>query len=176
MSLNSIILKKLSPSLGGTIESGTTIKGLVSVGRGSIIRSNCYIVGPATIGEGCEIGPSVCILPSTSIANNVVISPFSLLENSIIGSNVEIGANSSLQNSIISRGSIVKGHLISRSGKATIFVEGEYHQVEMGAIIGSYCELGDSILLEPGAVIGNRCRVKGMKVVSGNVPDNSMVI
>src|SRR3990172_6825587 len=74
LSLNNAVLRQIPPSLGGTIEAGAVVKGIVSIGKDTIIRSNCYIFGPVVIGEGCDIGPNTCIMPATSIGNNVVIS------------------------------------------------------------------------------------------------------
>lgn len=176
LSINSLILRNLTSEGTDGVEAGATLIGPVVVGEKTIIRSNSYIVGPVKIGDGCEIGPSACILPSTSIASNVVISPFSLIENSIIGASVKIGPGSSLQNSIVAAGSTIKGHLVSHSGKAIVPVEEEYHQVEIGAMMGSYCEIGESTLLEPGVIIGNCTHIKGMKTVRGNLPDNSIVM
>jgi len=91
LKLNDAILHRIPASLGGTIEAGASIKGLVSIGKDTVLRSNCYITGPAVIGENCDIGPNVCILPATSIGDNVVISPFTEIENSVIGNDVNIG-------------------------------------------------------------------------------------
>ena len=70
LELNDAVLRKIPASLGGTIEEGATVKGLVSIGKDTLIRSNSYIVGPAVIGTNCDIGPNVCILPATSIGDN----------------------------------------------------------------------------------------------------------
>ncbi len=174
--LNDLILTRTSSSLAGTIESGCNIKGAVSVGEGSIIRSNCYIVGPVVIGKGCEIGPGVYILPSTTVGDDAVISPFSLLRNSVIGYGVTIGPNSSFQDSVIAPDSVIGGHFIARSGEALVTVDGEYHRVKMGSMMGSYCELEDNVLVAPGVIIGNRCRIKASKVVSENIADGSLVV
>ncbi len=179
LKLNDLILNRISSrrfALGGTIEEGATIKGLVSIGDGTIIRSNSYIVGPVVIGEDCEIGPSVCIFPATSIGSSVVISPFSIVRNSAIGNNVTIGPSSSLQDSLIAPGVVIGSHFAARSGEATVMIEGEHHQVKMGAIIGSYSELGDNVIVEPGSIIGNNCRIKAMKVISENIPDGGLVV
>ena len=37
------------------------IKGAVAIGKGTRVRSGCYIEGPVSIGEGCDIGPNVTI-------------------------------------------------------------------------------------------------------------------
>jgi UDP-3-O-[3-hydroxymyristoyl] glucosamine N-acyltransferase len=55
-------------------------------------------------------------------------------------------------------------------------IDGEYHQVKMGAIVGNYSELADNVILAPGVIIGNHCRIKPMKVISENISDGGMVI
>lgn len=176
LTLNDMILRKIAPSLGGTIEDSARIKGQVSVGDGTVIRSGSYIVGPAIIGENCEIGPNVCIFPSTSLGNSVSVSPFSVLRNCSVANNVDIGPGSSIQDSIVAGGSIIGSHFAARSSESTMLVEGEYHQVTMGAIIGSYCEFGDNVITEPGTIVGNNCRIKALKVLSNNVPDGALVV
>jgi glucose-1-phosphate thymidylyltransferase len=176
LKLNDVALGRAKPVTGGIIEAGVDIKGSVSVGKGSIIRSNSYIVGPAIIGENCEIGPSVCILPSTSIGDNVCISPFSVVTNCIIADGVEIGPSSTLQDTIMDRGCLAKGHLVTQSGEAEVKIESEHHQVRIGAIIGERCEIGDSVVTAPGIIVGNRCRIRPLKVLEGNIPDESLVV
>lgn len=176
LKLNDFALAKTSPATGGTIESGVTMKGLVSVGKGTIIRSNSYIVGPAIIGENCEIGPSVCILPSTTIGNNVCIAPFTVITNSMIADGVEIGPNSTIQDSIMDRGSLLKGHFVAQSGETDIRIDDEYHRVRIGAILGEHCSIGDSVVTCPGVIVGNRSQIRALKVLDGSVPDESLVM
>ncbi|GAG40079.1 unnamed protein product, partial [marine sediment metagenome] len=92
ISLNDAVLRNIEVSLGGTIESGASIKGKVMVGEGTVVRSGSCIYGPVVVGSGCDIGPNVCIMPATSIGDNVVISPFTEIKNSVIGNDVTIGA------------------------------------------------------------------------------------
>ncbi len=176
LQLNDMALAKISPATGGTIESGVSIRGLVSIGKGSTIRSNSYIVGPAIIGENCEIGPSVCILPSTSMGNNVCISPFTIIANSIIADGVEIGPSSTVQDSIIDRGCQVKGHFVTQSGETEIKVDDEYHRVRIGAMLGEHCSIGTGVVTAPGIIAGNRCQVKALKVLEESIPDKGLVV
>ena len=176
LQLNDMALAKISPATGGTIESGVSIRGLVSIGKGSTIRSNSYIVGPAIIGENCEIGPSVCILPSTSMGNNVCISPFTIIANSIIADGVEIGSSSTVQDSIIDRGCQVKGHFVTQSGETEIKVDDEYHRVRIGAMLGEHCSIGTGVVTAPGIIAGNRCQVKALKVLEESIPDKGLVV
>ncbi len=176
ISLNSAVIDKITAVVDGTIEHGVSLNGLVSVGKDTVIRSNSYIVGPVVIGEGCEIGPNICILPATSIANNVVISPFTDIENSVIGDDVNIGPGSIVQDSVIDRGCVIGGHFTACSEDTEIRVNNEHHLVKVGAMLGEGCNLGNSVTIQPGAVIGNYSRIKALKLISDTLPDRSLVL
>ncbi|MBI4303323.1 MAG: NTP transferase domain-containing protein [Chloroflexi bacterium] len=173
--LNDAILHRTPANLGGTIEAGASVKGLVSIGKDTLIRSNSYIVGPVVIGENCDIGPNVCIMPSTSIGNNVSISPFTQVENSVIGDDVNIGAASIIQDSVIDKGCVMKGHFTACSGEAEVRVDDEYHQVNIGAMLGVRCNLGNSVVAQPGVIVGNYSQIQAMKLIGGRLPDRSTV-
>jgi glucose-1-phosphate thymidylyltransferase len=175
LSLNDAVLRQIQTNLGGTIETGVSLKGLVSVGKDTIIRSNSYIVGPVVIGNNCDIGPNVCILPATSIGDNVVISPFSEIKNSVIGDDVNIGPGCIIQDSVIDKGCIIKGHFTACSGQADVVVDGEHHLVNIGAMLGEGCSLGNNVVAQPGVIVGNHCQVQALKLISGRLPDRSLV-
>ena len=175
LSLNDAILRQIQASLGGTIEVGVSLKGQVSVGKDTVIRSNSYIVGPVVIGDGCDIGPNVCILPATSIGNNVVISPFTEIKNSVIGDDVNIGPGCIIQDSVIDKGCIIKGHFTACSGQDEVRVDHEYHLVSVGAMLGEGCSLGNSVVAQPGVIVGNYSQIQPLKLISGRLPDRSLV-
>jgi UDP-N-acetylglucosamine diphosphorylase/glucosamine-1-phosphate N-acetyltransferase len=174
--LDDVALAKVQASVGGIVEKNVNIKGQVSVGKGTTIRSNSYIVGPAIIGENCEIGPSVCILPSTSVGNHVCVMPFTVIDNSTIADGVEIGPSSVIRDSIIDRGCRLQGHFVTQSGETEIKVEDEYHTVHIGAMIGEHCSIGDNVVAAPGVIIGNRCKVKALRVIDVSIPDNGLMV
>ena len=176
LSLNSAILHRIPENLEGTIETGVSLQGQISVGKDTLIRSNSYIVGPAVIGEGCEIGPNVCILPATSIADNVVVSPFTEIKNSVIGDDVNIGPGSIIEDSVIGKGCTIGGRFTACGGETEVKVNGEHHLVEVGAMVGESCSLGDSVTAEPGVIVGNYSRIKSLKLISGRLPDRSLVV
>ena len=173
--LNSSVLEHLVPRLGGTIEAGVTVKGLVSVGRGTVIKSNSYIVGPVLIGENCEIGPNICIFPATNLGNNVSVSPFTTIENCTISDDVSIGPASILQDSFIDKGCTIDGHFTACKGETDIKVDNEYHSVNVGAMIGTGCSFGSNVITKPGAVVGNYCTVQSMKMIIGRTPDRARI-
>ncbi len=176
LKVNDAALRTIDATAAGSIERGVILKGLVSVGRDTVIRSNTYIVGPVIIGDNCEIGPSVCILPATSIGDNTVVSSFTQIENCAIGANVQIGPSSTIDDSVIDHGSRLKGHLIARSGEVEVKVEGEYHRVEVGAMLGEYCNMDGGVNINPGVLVGNHTQVKAMKLLERDIPDGSLVV
>ncbi len=175
LSLNDAVLQRAEASLGGTIETGVYLRGEVSVGKDTVIRSNSYLVGPATIGSGCDIGPNVCVLPATSVGDNVVISPFTEIKNSVIGDDVNIGAGCIIQDSVIGDGCVIRGHLNACSNETEARVNGESHVVTMGAMMGEGCSVGNGVVLQSGVIIGNYCQIQALKLVGGNIPDKSLV-
>jgi UDP-N-acetylglucosamine diphosphorylase / glucose-1-phosphate thymidylyltransferase / UDP-N-acetylgalactosamine diphosphorylase / glucosamine-1-phosphate N-acetyltransferase / galactosamine-1-phosphate N-acetyltransferase len=176
LSLNDAVLRQIQAKLGGNIEAGVALKGLVSVGKDTLIRSNSYIVGPVVIGDGCDIGPSVCILPATSIGNNVVISPFTEIKNSVIGDDVNIGSGCVIQDSVIDKGCVIKGQFTACSSQTEVRINDEHYQVNVGAMLGGGCSLGNCVVAQPGVIVGNYSQVQALKLISGRLPDHSLVV
>ena len=159
------------------IDQGVTIKGPVSLGAGSHIRAGTYLEGPLVIGEGCDIGPSVAIFPSTSIGNSVEIGPFTSIHNSIVMNNVRIGSHSHLGNAVIDDGVSIKGSLSAFVGAAHVKVEGEFFKVEeIGAMIGEDTLICSRVVLTPGSIIGAGCRIGDGATIRGNLENKSVVI
>ncbi len=176
LSLNAAILQQTQAKSAGTIETGVEMKGQVSVGRGSVIRSNSYIAGPVVIGDGCEIGPSVCVFPATSIGNNVVMAPFTEVKNSVIGSDVSIGSGSIIHDSVIDNGCNIDGRFAACGDQAEVTVNHEHHSVSFGAMLGEGCKLGNSVVAQAGVIVGNYSQIKSLKLISGRLPDRSLVV
>ena len=175
LSLNDAVLRQIQAKLGGTIETGVLVKGLVMVGKDTVIRSNSYVAGPVVIGDNCDIGPNVCLLPATSIGDNVVVSPFSEIKNSVIGNDVSIGSGCVIQDSVIDKGCIIKGHFTACSGEAEVKFNDEYHKVSIGAMLGEGCSLDNSVVAQPGVIVGNYSQVQALKLIGGRLPDKSLI-
>jgi glucose-1-phosphate thymidylyltransferase len=175
LSLNSAVLQHIKARLGGTIEAGAFLRGQVAVGEDTVIRSGSYISGPVVIGNGCEIGPNVCVMPATSIGDNVVISPFTEIINSVIGDDVSIGPGGIISDSVMGRGCVIKGHFTASSGQSEVRVNGECPLVNVGAMLGEDCKLGNNVVAQPGVIVGNSCQIQALKLISGRLPDRSLV-
>lgn len=175
LNLNEAVLRRIQASLGGIIEAGVILKGQVSVGGDTVIRSGSYISGPVVIGGGCDIGPNVCIMPATSIGDNVVISPFTEIRNSVIGDDVNIGPGCIISGSVIDKGCVIKGRFTACSGESDVRVNGESPLVNVGAMLGEGCNLGNNVTAQPGVIVGNYCQIQPLKLISGRLPDRSLV-
>ncbi|MHC1757359.1 MAG: bifunctional sugar-1-phosphate nucleotidylyltransferase/acetyltransferase [Methanosarcina sp.] len=100
---NEHLLKGLKGSCQGTVEPNATIKGEVSIGKGTLIRNGSYIEGPVVIGENCDIGPNCFIRPSTAIGNRVRVGNAVELKNTIVMESTHIGHLSYVGDSVIGR-------------------------------------------------------------------------
>ncbi len=177
ISVNETMIHHIPSSTSGVVEKGVTIKGAVSIGKDTTIYSGCYIVGPVVIGSGCEIGPNACIFPSTIIGNNSSIRPFCEIRNSIIMEDVHINSNSYLSHSIVAKGNIIKNNFSSITGEATIETEDEFKKLKnIGTMIGEDCTIGSNVVVEPGIIIGRRCKIDPLKRISKNIPSESKVM
>ena len=175
LSLNDTIIRQIPASSGGTIEAGVTIKGPVSIGKDTVIRSHSYIDGPVVIGNGCDIGPNVCITAATSIGDNVVVSPFTQIKNCVIGDDISFGPGCIIQDSVIDEGCVIGGHFTAFSGQGEVKVDSEYHPVNIGVMLGESCQVSSGVVAQPGTIIGNHCQIQAMKLISGRLPDRSLV-
>jgi glucose-1-phosphate thymidylyltransferase len=177
LNLNNLAMTQMEGKTAGTIEKGVTLKGTVSVGEETIIRSGSYITGPVKIGSGCEIGPNVCIYPSTSIGNNASVRAFSVIERSTLMDDVILGPNSYISHSVLGMGVRVNSALSVNVGEALIKMEDEVHVVpKVGALIGEDCQLEGGVIASSGTIIGARSKVAALKHVHGVIPNESIVM
>jgi glucose-1-phosphate thymidylyltransferase len=175
LNLNGVVLRRMQPSLGGLVEAFVNIKGQVAIGKGTVIHSNSYLAGPVIIGQNCEIGPNVCLLPATSIGDNVAISTFTEIKNSVIGSDVTIGSGCIIQDSVIDQACDIKGHLTACGGDSEVSINNEHYRVNIGAMLGESCTLNYGVVAQPGVILGNHSQVQAMKLIKGCLPDKSLV-
>ncbi len=176
ISISDAILSRIPDILAGTIEGNVAVSPPVSIGGGTLIRSGSYLSGPVIIGSNCEIGPSTVIIGATSIGDNTVIAPFCHIKNSIIGSDVTIGPGCIIEDSVIDKGTEIKGRFTAMRGVADIKVDDEHHEVDVGAMIGEDCNIEAGVVALPGVIVGNLCHIGPLKVISGHLPDKSLVV
>jgi NDP-sugar pyrophosphorylase family protein len=166
------------PIINGDVEAGAIIKGNVSIGANTIVRSGSYIIGPAIIGKNCEIGPNVVILPSTTIGNNCTIGPFNQINNSIVNHDVRIGAFSYISNTLIGAHNSIGSHFITETGENLVIeMKGILHRAEkLGTVIGDGNEIKHRVLTEPGKMIATGCNIASGRIISKDIPEDALLI
>ena len=168
---NEELLTKIEPQNQGEIEENVVLKGSISVGRGTVIRSGSYIVGPVVIGEGCELGSHCSICPSTSIGDHCHISSAVEVKNSIIMSGSKIPHHNYIGDSIIGENcNFGAGTKVAnlRLDKGNIQVGGiDTGRRKLGAIVGDGVQTGINSCLNVGCSIGNDSIIGHGMVASG---------
>jgi len=161
LTANEILLSEQTSQILGEIEAGAMLKGSVSVGQGSIIRSGAYIQGPVLIGQDCDIGPNCYIRPTTCIGDRVRVGNAVEVKNSAIMNGSKIGHLSYVGDSVIGEGcNFGAGTICSnlRHDRKNIksYVKGERvdsGRRKLGAVMGDNVMTGINTSIYPGTVI-----------------------
>jgi UDP-N-acetylglucosamine diphosphorylase/glucosamine-1-phosphate N-acetyltransferase len=176
---NEAIMPGLKAENLGEVEPHAVLKGEVSVGKGTVIRSGSYIEGPVIIGEDCVIGPNCFIRPFTTIGNKSHIGAASEVKNSIIMDRTAVPHLNYVGDSVIGEGcNLGAGTKIAnlRLDKTNIKVNDiDTGRRKLGAIIGDDVQTGINSSINTGSVIGSNTFIGPGAVVKGVVLPNSKI-
>ena len=163
----------------GEVEENVVVKGVVSIGKNTVVRSGSYIVGPVIIGDGCDIGPNCYIRPGTSIGDNCHIGSAVEVKASIVMKGSKIPHHNYVGDSVIGEGcNFGSGAKIAnlRLDKKDIEVAGvDTKRHKLGAIIGDGVEIGINAGINAGSVIGNNAHIGPGALVSGIISPGSRI-
>jgi len=176
---NESLLTRVKSQNLGEVEENAVLKGEVSIGRNTLVRSGSYIVGPVIIGQDCDIGPNCYIRPYTSIGDNCHIGAASEVKNSIIMKGSKIPHHNYVGDSIIGEGC----NLGSGTKIANLRLDGENITVsgidtkrhKLGAIIGDGVETGINACINVGTMIGSNAHIGPGAVASGVILPDSKI-
>ncbi|MDO9324095.1 MAG: sugar phosphate nucleotidyltransferase [Methanoregula sp.] len=176
LKMNRRRLSNLTSGRKGTVSRQTTIKGAVSIGKGTTIGPNTVITGPVIIGEDCTIGPNCCIMPNTSLGSRVSIEPFTLIGNILVMDDTAIGSHSRIVDAVIGERCTLANHTSCSKAPGLLEFEGVVIRSEFGAILGDNVISGPFTRYQNG-IVGNNSKIEGNEsVISRNIPDGSTVI
>lgn len=158
---NKIFLSELKSARKGKIEKGCMLKGSVSIGTGTVVKSGSYIEGPVSIGKNCVIGPNCFIRPHTTIDEGCYIGQAVEIKNSMIGKNVNVAHLSYVGDSIISAQcnlgvGTVTANLRHDDKNIKTMIKGalvDTGRRKLGAILGENVKTGIGTLIYPGRKI-----------------------
>jgi NDP-sugar pyrophosphorylase family protein len=105
----------------------------------------------------------------------VVISSFTQVKNSVIGDDVTLGPGCFVSDSVIDKGTGIKGRFTALGGPSEVRIGNEAPEINVGVIMGEDCTVEANVTAQPGAIIGNGCKIQISKTISGRLPDGSLV-
>ncbi len=177
--VNESMLAGLEPQNLGTVEANAVLKGAVSIGLDTVIRSGAYIEGPVIIGDGCLVGPNCYIRPSTAIGDGCHIGAAVEVKNSIIMKGSRIPHLNYIGDSVIGEGcNLGAGTKIAnlRLDKDNIRIAGiDTRRRKLGAIIGDNVETGINASINVGSIIGDKTFIGPGALAHGVIKPGSKI-
>jgi NDP-sugar pyrophosphorylase family protein len=163
----------------GEVEPGVTIKGPVSIGRGTVVKTGSYIEGPVIIGENCRIGPNCYIRGCTTIGNECHIGAAVELKNTIVMNRTAVPHLNYIGDSVIGEGcNFGAGTKVAnlRLDKKNIFINGiDTRRRKLGAVIGDNVQTGINTSINVGTIIGSNTGIGPGAVVTGAISPDSRI-
>ena len=164
----------------GEVEQNVTIKGKVSIGKGTCVKAGSYIEGPVVIGDECTIGPLCHLRPGTAIGNNCLIDSMVEIKNSIIMNDARLASHDFVADSVIGEGCYLgAGTRIANSrldGKNIKMAGMDTGRRELGAVIGDRVNTGVNASIDAGTLIGNNCIIGPGALAGGVILPNSVIL
>ena len=144
----------------GKIEKNVTIKGDVSIGKGTVLRSGTYLTGPVSIGEGCDIGPNSVIGPSVSLGDNVIVKSFTEISDTVVMKNCELGSYSSIKGTVIGENTSLGSHVVAiPMTRDILYFDQTFSVSDRGAMVGDDCNIGSRAILQGGSILMSKATV-----------------
>jgi bifunctional UDP-N-acetylglucosamine pyrophosphorylase/glucosamine-1-phosphate N-acetyltransferase len=176
---NTTLMGQIASENHGNIEDRVSLKGVVVVGEGSIIKTGTYIEGPCIIGKNCRIGPHAYIRGATSIGDDCHVGHCSELKNSIIMSGTKIPHFNYIGDSIIGSGcNFGAGTKIAnlRHDHATVRICGkDTRRKKFGAVVGDGVQFGINCSVNVGTMIGSNALFGPNSYIEGCIGDKAII-
>jgi glucose-1-phosphate thymidylyltransferase len=126
---NQLVLSDIQTSIKGKVSGGTKVSGHAVVGKGTKLLGDVSVLGPAIIGEDCEVGPGVFVGPYTSVGDGCVLKDVEV-ENTIVMNNTRVEGGGRIVDSLIgSNSTIVAADPAVRQGHRLIIGERSFAQL-----------------------------------------------
>ncbi len=179
LTANETLMAGLKAQNSGEVEENVVMKGPITIGKNSVVRSGSYIVGPVIIGDNCDIGPNCYIRPYTSIGDGCHIGSAVEVKNCIIMRNTKLPHHNYAGDSVIGEGcNFGAGTKIAnlRLDKKEVVVEGiATGRRKLGAIIGDGVETGINANFNVGSTIGDHAFIGPGAVARGAIAPGSRI-
>ena len=181
---NEEVLNKLKTKIQGTVEKNVTVKGIVVVGKGTVICSGTYIEGPVVIGNNSKIGTHCYLRPYTTIGNNCHVGNACEVKNSIImdysnvphlnyvgdsiiGQHCNLGAGTTVANLRLDKNNII----VTLNGKKI-----DSKRRKLGMLMGDNVQTGINSIINVGTMIGNNVFIGLGAMAKGEIKPDTQIL
>jgi glucose-1-phosphate thymidylyltransferase len=91
---------------------------------------------------------------------------------------IHIASNSHISHSVIGKGCIIGDNFSTIPGKTIIEVDDEFKKLEtpIGSMIGQDSIIESHVVIDPGKIIGRKCKIGSLNHITKNIPSESNVI
>lgn len=145
----------------GEIHPQVSINGVVSLGKGSVIKAGTVIEGRVRIGRNCTIGPHAYLRGNVSIGDGCLIGNAVEIKNSILGNGVAVAhltyiGDSVLEDDINVGGGCIFSNFRHDGGEIRMPWEGSLMPTglsKLGCYIGSHARIGARCVILPGRAL-----------------------
>ncbi|MFC2070823.1 bifunctional sugar-1-phosphate nucleotidylyltransferase/acetyltransferase [Chloroflexota bacterium] len=179
LSSNEYLLAKMEPENIGKVEDNVTLKGVVSIGKGTVVKSGSYIVGPVIIGQDCDMGPNCYIRPGTAIGDRCHIGAAVEVKNSIIMNDTKIPHHNYVGDSVIGErcnlGAGTKVANLRLDDKEVTVAGRATGRRKLGVIMGDDVGTGINACINIGTIIGNNVQIGPGALAHGVISPNSKI-
>ena len=141
------------------------------------VHPDATLVGPVAVDSDAIIEAGAVVGPYAAIGASTTIGAGSVLSDVVVDTDTTIGPNTTAIELVVGQGCEV-GAALTAGGSPADVVLGEqvYPDVDLGGVIADRVDLGGSVTVEPGALIGPDATIGGGVVVSGHVDAGSEVV
>ena len=176
-------LSKMSlGKIEGDLEEGVVLvnSNLISIGKGTVVESGAYIVGPCVVGKKCQIRQGAYIRGQLIAGDNCVIGHATEVKNAIFFDHAKAGHFAYVGDSILGN----RVNLGAGTKCANLRFDGKNINImfggskinsglrKFGAILGDDAQTGCNSVTNPGTILGRGAIVGPCCVVGGVVPQS----
>ena len=149
----------------------------VLVDESASVHESAVVEAPAIVGPDCEIESGAVVRANTCLGSNVAISPYSVVERTIVGQDARVGAGTVLRDSFVGSGARLDDAVVAPGGPGDVVVNDRiYRDRRLGAVLGDRSTIGANATLEPGVMVGSGATVGPGVTASGQIAEGTEVV
>lgn len=141
------------------------------------VHPDATLVGPVVVDSDAIIEAGAVVGPYAAIGASTTIGSGSVLSDVVVDTDTTIGQNSTAIDLVVGQGCEVGPALTAEGGPADVVLDEQvYSDVDLGGVVSDRVDLGGSVTIEPGALIGPDATVGAGVVVRGHIDAGSEVV